>query len=53
MPPIIKIGQSIGRNIGHGIVPSHALFHHCMQSHHDHMAAVLLRGGGGRYISDS
>ena len=38
MPPIIKIGQSIGRNIGHGIVPSHALFHHCMQSHHDHMA---------------
>ena len=39
-PAIITIGQSIGRNIGHGIVPSHALFHHCMQSHHDHMAPL-------------
>src|SRR5215469_1426184 len=39
-PAIITIGESIGRNIGHGIVPSHALFHHCMQSHHDHMALL-------------
>jgi len=52
MPPIITIGQSIGRNIGHGIALSQALFHHCMQSHHDHMATVLLKGGG-KYISDN
>jgi hypothetical protein len=39
-PPIIKIGQVIGRNIGHGIALSHALFHHCMQSHHDHRTSV-------------
>jgi hypothetical protein len=37
-PPNIPNGQSIGRNIGHGVAPSHALFHHCTQSHHDHMA---------------
>jgi hypothetical protein len=48
-PPIMTIGQSIGRNIGHGVTLSHALFHHCMQSHHDHMVSFSLEMAGEVY----
>src|SRR5215475_9405021 len=40
-PPITRIGHSIiGRNITHRVELSCVALHHCIQSHHDHMARL-------------